>query len=365
MATTDLAAVSAALSLVYPNRIVSQINRKTVLPHLLEVKMGAGKGVYGTAKFTGATNAAASAEGVQRSATDADQELKVPWSLAWSQYDKTASVTDLAKNANASNLNPQSSGAIGGDLLQGEVSDMGTRLMMGAASDMYAGDPGASPVELAGAALAIDSSGTFAGINPGTYTEWASVEATSPLAALTLEQIRTDLITPIYDACSEVPDFMTCPSNVFDVIRGLFDDREKAVREITTARGTIKLRAGVQAIELDGIPVVRDPFCTANTLYAWNSNYVHVEQLLPPELAALFGADRPREAIVDYLQMVFDDPRLVIPDADLDGMMARASTLMPCVKVLGPRGLTTEAVVYLHAQMHWSKRNAHGKCTYS
>ena len=365
MASTDLAAVSAALSLIFPNRIVNQINRKTVLPHLLEVRIGSGKGVFGTAKFTGASNAAASAEGVQRSATDADQELKVPWSLGWSQYDKTASVTDLSKNATASNANPGSAGAVGGDLLQGEVADMATRLMMGAASDMYAGNPGASPTELAGAALAIDSSGTFAGIDPGTYTEWASVEATAPLASLTLEQVRSDLLTPIYDACSEAPDLMTCPSNVFDVVRGLYDDREKAVREITTARGAIKLRAGVQAVELDGIPVVRDPFCTANTLYAWNTSYVHVEQLLPPELARLFGADRPREAIVDYLRMVQDDPRLVIPDEVMDGIMARASTLMPCVKVLGARGLSTEASVYVHAQMHWSKRNAHGKVLYT
>ncbi|HYD02637.1 MAG TPA: phage major capsid protein [Phycisphaerales bacterium] len=365
MGATDLAAISAALSLVFPDRITNQINRKVVLPMLLPVVVGAGKVVAGTAKFTGATNAAASAEGVARSATDADQEVKVNWSEDWAQYDKVASVTDLAAAAVASNLNPGSVGARGADLLAGEVGDMGVRVMMGVASDMYGGDPGATPTELAGAALAIDSSGTFQGINPATYTEWASTEASVALADISLEQIREDLLTPIYDACSEKPDLLTCPSNVFDKIRGLFSDREVTLRAITTARGTIKLQAGIDAIELDGIPVVRDPQCTANTLYAWNTNYVQVEQLLPPELAALFGADRPREALVDFLRMINDDPKLVIPDAVLDGLMARPNTLMPCVKVLGPRGLSTEAMVYIHAQLAWAKRSAFGKVLYT
>src|SRR5690606_6267299 len=117
----------------------------------------------------------------------------------WAQYDKTASVTDLAKNAAASNLNPQSAGSVGPDLLKGELGDMAVRVMSGVASDMYGGNETASPVELAGAARAIDSSGSFAGIDPGTYSEWAAIEATCPLADLSLEQIREDLLTPIYD----------------------------------------------------------------------------------------------------------------------------------------------------------------------
>lgn len=368
MAMTNLAAVSAALSLVYPRRIVSQINRKTVLPHLLNVRIGSGQGVHGTAKFTGAANAAASAEGVQRSASDADQEIKVGWQLGWSQYDKTASVSDLAKNATAANFNPESAGAPGGDLLQAEVADMATRVMMGFATDIYAGDYTVDPVtngrKLAGVSLAVDSSSEFAGIDPSDHPEWAAVENTAPLSHLSLQLIEDELITPVYDACSEQPDLLTAPSNIFAKIKQLFDDRVQAVREIQTARGVIKLQAGVQAIEIDGIPVVRDPQATANTLHALNTNYVWLEQLLPPELAQLFGADRPREAVVEYLRMLMDDPKLVIPDADLDGIMARAGSILPCVKVLGPRGLSTEANVYVQAQLHWAKRNAHGKLTF-
>lgn len=365
MSETTLANRAAALSLVFPNKIANQINRKVVIPFLIPVVIGAGKTVHGTAKFTGATNAAASAEGVQRSASDADQEVTVDYSQSWAQYDKVASVSDTARDAVASTINAGSANAPGGDLLQGEVSDMGVRVMMGVASDMYAGDAGATPVELAGAAQAIDSSGTFQGIIPGTYSEWASIEATAALADVSLNQIRDDLLTPIYDACSEVPDVLTCPSNVFDAIRGLFDDREKAIREIVTARGTIKLGVGVQAIEVDGIPLVRDPACTTGTLFAWNTAYVSCEQLLPAELAALFSHDRPKDAIVDFLRMVMDDPKLVIPDPILDGMMARATTLMPTVKLLGARGATTEAMVIVRAQMNWKRRNAFGKCTYS
>lgn len=361
MAATTLADVSAALSLVYPPDITNQINRKTVLPHLIPVKPGSGKGVYGTAKFTGATNAAASAEGVQRSATDADQEVKVPYSQSWSQYEKTASVTDLSAAGVATNLNNGSAGAINGDLMAGECGDMAQRVMMGVAGDLFAGDPGATPVEIAGLALAIDSSGTFQTIAPGTYTEWASVENTFPLADITQTKIEDELLTPIYDACNEKPDLMVTTSAIFSKIKALFTGRDITLREITTARGTVKLMSGIDAIEVAGVPLVKDPYCTTGVLYAVNTNYVSIEQLLPAPLQAIFGVDRPREALVEFLRMVHDDPRLVIPDKDLDGMMARATTLMPCIKLLGARGLSTEAMVYLFAQTHWSKRNAHGK----
>src|SRR5690606_12800394 len=141
------------------------------------------------------------------------------------------------------------------------------------------------------------------------------------LADLSQELIEDELLGPVWDACSEQPDLLTAPSNIFSKIKQLYGDRVQAVREIQTARGVIKLQAGVQAIEIAGIPVVRDPQATANTLHALTTNYVWLEQLLPPELAQLFGADRPREAVVDYLRMLMDDPKLVIPDPDLDGIM--------------------------------------------
>ncbi len=369
MASTQLSDFSAALSLMYRRRLTTQINSLVVLLFLLPVLPGEGKACYWTAEFSGASDAAASAEGVARSSSDADDEIEVGATLAWAQYDKTASVTDLAQFAAGSNFNPESVGAFGADLLGGKVQRQIRRLALGMGSDLYSGNPGASPVELAGAALAIDSSGTFAGIDPTTYSEWAAAENSIATANLSFQAVRENLITPVYDACGEIPEFLTCPSDVFDKLKALFNDNELHVeREVVLARGgglmgneprTVKLRAGMDCIFIDGIPVIRDRHCTASTIYAWNTNYVAVRQLSPMWSILQQGT----QAIQEVFRRLADDPKLVLPREQLEGMAARNNGIMPYVKLLGDRGLSTEAVVAAHAQVEYLRRNGLGKLT--
>lgn len=367
MASTTLATVSAALSLLFASRLETQINSVSVLPQLLPVVMGGGKALNWTAEFTGATNAAATTDGVALSSSDADAEAEVAATLPWAQYTKVSSVSDLAQAAANSNYRPDSIGSIDADLLLGRIVTQGRRIALGIATDMYAGDPGASPAQLAGAALAIDSSGTFAGINPATYTEWAATEQTCATAALTFDVLRS-FFTAIYDACGYMPEFVTCNSTLFNLVRGLFSDYEANVaREIVMARGggldgteprVVKLSAGMRAVEVDGVVFVLDRAATANTFYAWNTNFVQIEQLLPAELSRL---TRDPAAILDLFRMMADNPKLIIPRAELEGMAARTSGLRPRVKLLGDRGMSTEAVVSVWAQLRWMRRNAFGK----
>lgn len=368
MAVTVLSDISAALSLVLRPKLQTQINSVAVLPYLLPVVRGEGKSLNWTAEFTGAANAAASAEGVARSSSDADAEIEVGATLPWAQYDKVSSVSDLAQAAAGSNFNPESIGAIGRDLLLGRVGAQARRIALGIASDMYAGDPGATPPELAGAALAIDSSGTFAGIAPGTYAEWAAVEDTGPLAALSFSVIR-QFFTDIYDACGFMPEFVTVPSNVFNAVRDLYSDYEAHVmREITLSRGggangdeprTVKLAAGMRAIEVDQIPFVLDKWATANTAYAWNTDFVAIHQLDP--LQSILDAGPNGEGIQELFRRLADNPNITLPREQIEGMMARGQGLRPHVKLLGDRGLSKEAVTAVFAQLEWKRRNAFGK----
>jgi hypothetical protein len=366
MAVTVLADVSAALSLVMRPRLQTQINSVAVLPYLLPIVPGEGKSCNWSVEFTGASNAAASAEGVARSSADADDETEVPATLAWAQYDKTSSVSDMAQAASGRNLNPESIGSIGNDLLLGRVAGQGRRIALGIASDLYAGDPTASPTELAGAAIAIDSSGTFASINPATYTEWASVESTSALAGISFSMLR-DFITDIYDSCGFLPEFITCPTNVFNAIRDLYTDFEaNVVREISMARGggargeeprVVKLAAGMRAVEVDGVPFVLDKWATANTMYAWNTDFVEIQQLDP--LQSIL--DKGAEGILDLFRRVADDPKVTLPREQIEGMLARGTGLRPQLKLLGDRGLSKEANISVFAQLQWKRRNAFGK----
>ena len=95
---------------------------------------------------------------------------------------------------------------------------------------------------------------------------------------LTLAQIRSDLAA-IYDDCGEVPDLGVCNSAVFNTIANLFENNRRYIQTIQTARGTVTLDAGYQALEVDGCMFIRDKDATANQIYYINTRYVEIEYL--------------------------------------------------------------------------------------
>lgn len=164
-----------------------------------------------------------------------------------------------------------------------------------------------------------------------------------------------------------MPEFVTVPSNVFNAIRDLYTDYEAhVVREVTLARGggvngdeprTVKLTGGMRAIEVDQVPFVLDKWCTANTMYAWNTDFVAIHQLDPLQSILDQGAD----GIQELFRRLADNPNVTLPREQVEGMMARSAGLRPHVKVLGDRGLSKEAVTAVFAQLEWKRRNAFGK----
>lgn len=367
MAQTKLTDFAAALSLLFRNQLTTQINSVAVLPYLLPKMPGEGKAVFETAEFSGASDAVASAEGVARDSSDADDEAEVPINLNWAQYDKTVSVTGLAQAASGSNFNPESIGSRGQDLLLGRAMRQTRRVALGIARDSYAGDETTTPIELAGAARAIDSSGIFESIDPSTFPEWAAAENTDSLTGVSLSIIRKKLFTPIYDASGELPEFCTCPSNVFDILRDLFNDNQfRNVERIEVIRGggprgldprTIKLSAGMDAFLIDNIPFVRDRQATANTIYGWNTNYVEFQQLDPlASMLQRFGG-----SALEMMRQITDNPHMTLPREMLEGMEARTNGLSPHFRVLGDRGDSTELMVIVYAQLVWRRRNTFGK----
>lgn len=370
MATSTLAAVAAALSLIYGGQMTTQINSVVTLPYLLPVIPDGGQALNWTVEFTGATVASAVADGTARSASDADAEVERPATLPWALYDKVTSVGDLLNNAARSNFNPASAGAIGGSLLVGKTVKQSRRLAQGIATHLYSGNETASPAQIAGAARAIDSSGTFATIDPTTYTEWASTEQAGSLSAVSFAMFDS-FIQAIYDACGEKPEFVTCPSNVWLLFKNLFVDfKAHFVREFQLARGggrngeeprDIKLSAGMQALEINGIPIVVDKYATANTLYAWNTNYVSIRQV--DELADLFA--QGVDAVQELFRVLAQQSGVVIPREAIEGMMARSPGIRPYIKPLGDRGHSREMVVRAFLQTKWERRNAFGKLTLS
>lgn len=373
MASATLADASAVLSTVYGNDLATQINSTSVPFYLLPVVPGEGKALFWTAEFTGAANAAATAEDAALDASDADDEDELPATLPWAVYTKTSSVTDLSQAGIATNYNPGSSHALNGDSLLGKVHRQARRLALGFSGDFYAGNPGASTPELAGLALAVDSSGTFAGIDPTVETEWAATELTGSLNGLNIEQVR-EFFTQIYLACGEYPEFCLAPANIFNKVRGFYDDYEaNVVREVHMSRGggpdgqaprTVKLHGGMRAVLVDQIPIILDRFCTANTMYAINTSGIELQQLPTKEQRSIM--DLGQRGITELFERVAGADRLMkMPREDVEGMTRMGGGIKPYVKLLGARGITTEAVLEAFVQIKYTRRNCHGKLVLS
>ena len=357
MADLALADISAALSLVHREKIVNSINRNVVLTQLIPIVQGSGKVCSWTVKFTGRATGAGFTEGADMGASDFDQERRVQASLSWAQYRKGAKVTGLAAAGHASSVNPQSAAEVGGeDIMLDEISDGTKQLALGLAEDTFAGTGGASD-PLIGLDTAVAATGTYAGINQATYAEWASTVQTDAIGALSEARLRT-YHDAIYEACGSLPEFCVVPTALYAQIGALFSDRKRHIVDVinTQASGEIKLKGGFAAIEVDGIPYVRDRHATANIVYALNSQFIEYEELPAYNSPLSF-----EEFAAIYETLMGDRPSM----AAFGEMDARNGGLRPYVEFLSKTGDAQKAMVKTYLALKVKRRNGLGRLVFS
>lgn len=357
MATVSLAAFSAALSLIFMDRTTVQFRRDVVLPNLLAVKRDRNKTCTWNVKFDGRSAGGAYAEGADMADGDYDAHTRATASLNWAQYRKGAKVSGLAQAVAAA-----SGGSGAGDvsdIFLTEVEDAVHDLANDVSSHSYAGDPTASPTQLAGAAVAIDgTAGTFAGLASATYSDWLSAENTLATAQLSEEKLRTLLHRPVRDATGHDPDFVTCNGTLFDRVRGLASERSDAVT--TMVRGAngmvdIEKMMGARAVRVDGVPYIEDRHATASTFYAWSARHVEYRQV-----PAANSSVSPNEV----QQAVFNLTGVQVPLNEVEqGLrtMFGGGQIVPFIKLLGATGDSMKAMVHVYAQLAWKSRNGFAK----
>ena len=360
MATLSLSDISDALSQLFEAEITTQINTTSIGLNLIPTIAGGGKNAAWTAKFTGRTNAAGYAEGADMAPGDFDSEVRKDALLSWAQYRKGGQLSGLSQAAAASNTNSGSLNAQGmSDLFDDEIGDANERLALGLGTDLYGGD-GSAGNPLIGLETAISGAGIYAGLNPATYPEHVSVDATHALAGLSFAVLRSKLVTPIYKASGKKPDLLLTDADTFDAIGELFGDNRRWMQEINVSDGTrferraIKLEGGYDVLEFDGIPVARDNLCTANTVYALNSRFIHFKQL------PAYKSPMTEERFLNIMQAITGER---LPDGALGEFMAAPGSLRPYVEMLGKLGDSDRAMVKCYLQLCVKRRNAHGKLT--
>lgn len=354
MASTSTSTISDVIvSAMLTERIRSNINRRCVLLNLLRHEI-CGDPLSWTVKFRGRTVPTA---GVAQTAAapTTSQDTPVKATLNIGEYADTASVTGRAESAAAMALNPL--GVSGGtSLMMGEIKDAVGNIAEGIANEIYSGTGSDSII---GLATAVDSTGTYANIDPSTYTDWVSIEDTGALADISFEMIR-EFLTDIEDLGGERPDFAVTTPTVLDKVKGLFSGYDPYVNKVNIGGRDVML-SGARAVNVEGIWLVGDPRCTAGTIYALNSEHISLRSM--PHAGFTLPGMSPDVVAAEFARVTGQ----TITAQEAASLLQRALNggLIPFVKDLGASGNQTSKEVFCYPQLQVKERFKHGKLVLS
>lgn len=227
----NLSDVAAALAQTFQGALYHQMNREAATLARLEGEVGKGKNCSWDTEFTGTTGTAdAVAEGSDVPDTEYGTDIPVPATLAWSEYRTSFALTEVELiAAQESKGTPEELVNILGDriLLRSQL------LAQKINQDLYSGtgtSGGGHPniVGFHGGALA--ASGTYANINPATYTEWVStVLANGGVPrALTLD-LLAQAEEQLFRTCGRSPLKLLTSTGVRRKYAGLFQEIQRVV----------------------------------------------------------------------------------------------------------------------------------------
>lgn len=280
-ATSGTGNLSDVLATLYRDKIVDQINRACVLPQVLPVRNGTGKNIAWDVAFTngsGYTNGAV-ADGATVSVYNSD--TKVPAVLQYVTYMEAVSVGGRAQAAAASAGNPMAFA----NLLGYEVLEASRRLALAISQGFYTGTGASNQLQglysVTGTTYgALIATGTYAGIDRATYTEWGcNVDAGASInRELTLDLMRSMRRT-IYTACGQKPDVIITDPIQFEKYARTFGPNRRYLQEVSMRGGKITLEGGFSALDFDGIPVLEDVNHPAGKMSFLNTNYCYISQL--------------------------------------------------------------------------------------
>lgn len=269
------------LAQTFRGDVVEQINRQVAALKFIRITAGEGKNVAWAPEGDGAL-AENYTEGADAANFGGDVQNSAI--LGWGLYRSNFHVSNLALDAAASSVDPVGNKA----LWARNLRNNGAKLASLVNQKLFSG-PGTG-TEMCGLAEAIGKDdNTYATIDRTNvnYAYWKPtiIDPGVPTAP-TFALIRDDL-RKVYEACGENPDIALCAPAVFNTIGNLFDATRRFVDTVNSARGSIRLSFGFQALEVDGCVFVRDKDCTAATIYYLNTAAMEVQYLPSAEQSAL------------------------------------------------------------------------------
>jgi hypothetical protein len=277
----DLSLITLAQN--YRGDTIRQINRRTTLLRLLEMRAGSGKNVAWAPEASGqlAENYAEGAD-----AANFASDAQAAATLSWGLYRGNFHLSQLAMDAAATSGTPLGNEALFARNLVNATTKLASTLNV----DLYTG--AGTGTLLCGLDQAIGSiSNTYATIARGSNSYWQpNVFDPGSATTLTLSQIRADLAT-IKKIGGTRPDWAMVSPATFVKVVGLFDATRRYVQDIKNSSDPSKLDAGYQVVEVDGTIFVEDKDAPDGAIYYLNRDHCFLEYLPSAMERALMAAN--------------------------------------------------------------------------
>lgn len=178
---------------------------------------------------------------------------------AWKQYSGSISISGIEKRNNAGSAKIIS-------LLKSKTTQTEQSLKDRMNRDAFSNGTGNGSRNLTGLAAIIASTGILGGIDPTTYSWWASYAATSSsFAATGIDTMRTGVNTITFG--NDKPDLILTTQTIHEYY-------EKALQPQERFTSNKVADAGFENITFKNIPIVFDRDCTAGRMYLLNSKYI-------------------------------------------------------------------------------------------
>lgn len=288
------AAVTVALAQRYRSNITRQINRRSVLLRLLQIRPNeTGKNVAFDVEADGmyAENFSDGAD-VADFGSDALAAVTLNFGLLRANF----RITDQARAAARRTGNPEAAA----DLLMRNATNAVTKLSSRINAQLYTGTGTSNQIAgLTAAALRDDNTyGNIDRTDPAN-AYWRSNVIDAGGGALTIARIRNAVGDTIYTASGEQPTVALASPAVFNYVGSLYDSNRRYQTDVTvqTSRGEVKLNSSLGVIDVEGCVLIKDKDCPAGKIVFLNPEHVAIEYLpmtpdeLIPEDLVQMGAD--------------------------------------------------------------------------
>ena len=158
-------------------------------------------------------------------------------------------------------------------LIEARMNDATNVMMDAMATALYNNTSNAQ--QFTGLPIAVDSTGTYGGLDRSTYTWWKSKEYAAGSVNPTRQNILQYISGTVKNG-AEVPSFGVCGFGTWTLLAQDFVGQETYM--ITPgsnfASGEEGPTSGFRALMVAGVPSYPDPYCPEGTLYLLNSNYL-------------------------------------------------------------------------------------------